>query len=272
MNVSKTLFLGWQFTAKGDSRSCPMGKWYPLGRLDEDSGDPLYRFRFINGAVRAQEDRIFVTKMVFPKLDGDYRSRELFAVFRNRVINESRPERPRYLRLLGLDEKADPFEIMAISGGVKMTDYFITFPKLERDAEGWFACRFFLRVNDSVNQPSLKRVADLKPDEPLLVSLELNHPTVGAAVQMLTEDYHMIGWGPDYLANELKNVVADEETQIEAKVVLLNDLKPRHPNRLLIGLRFRCETYEPMSGPEYEIVSLDPKRAEKGLVAGRFRD
>ena len=48
----RTLFLAWQ--DKGESR-----QWFPIGRLDADSGLSRYRFRYTGGALRAQRGSIF---------------------------------------------------------------------------------------------------------------------------------------------------------------------------------------------------------------------
>ena len=80
----------------------------------------------------------------FPKLKKAYRSSELFSLFQNRVMNPARPDFAEYLRNLDLTEGADPIEILATNGGSRVTDAYEVFPKIIKDDDGSFACRFFL--------------------------------------------------------------------------------------------------------------------------------
>ena len=89
----KTLFLAWKDTA--NSR-----QWFPIGRLDADLAGPEYRFRYTGGAVRAQSEASFPLLIEFPHLEWDYRASRLFPLFQNRVMNQRRPDRARYLRNL----------------------------------------------------------------------------------------------------------------------------------------------------------------------------
>jgi len=69
-------------------------------------------------------------------MEQDYRSMELFPLFRNRVIAHGRPDRAAYLQNLDLPEGAAPAEILSVNGGARVTDSFEVFPKLEQDADG----------------------------------------------------------------------------------------------------------------------------------------
>lgn len=111
----RTLFMAWQDTAR--SRL-----WLPVARLDADVAKPSYRFRYIRGAERARREAGFPLLMEFPEIERDYRSRQLFPVFRNRVLNPRRPEREQHLRGMNLTPDADPIEILATSGGRRVTD------------------------------------------------------------------------------------------------------------------------------------------------------
>lgn len=99
----KTLFLAWQ--DKGRSR-----RWFPVGRLDADVEHSRYRFRYTGGAEEAKEEAGFPPLWDFPHLREDYRSSELFPLFRNRIIAPGRPDRTDYLHNLDLPESANPIE------------------------------------------------------------------------------------------------------------------------------------------------------------------
>ena len=128
----------------------------PGGRLDVEP--ELYRFRYIGGAKRAEREIGFPPLISFPYIDREYRSSELFALFRNRVMAKGRPDRMAYLRSLDLPEDATPFEILSVNGGTRVTDAYEVFPKLEKDADGYFTCRFFLHSWQRVSKEAQERI------------------------------------------------------------------------------------------------------------------
>ncbi len=244
--TSKTLFLAWQ---EKDQR-----QWFPVGRLDADVAQPEYRFRYTGGARRALSEAGFPLLIEFPKLDEDYRSTRLFPLFRNRVINPGRPDLKEYLRNLDLGQEADPIEILAANGGHRATDAYEVFPKIEREDDGSFSCRFFLHGWRHVNPAAQERLAHLTPGEGLYVTLELTNPVTRFAVQIQTEDYFMIGWAPRYLAPDLAMAVAGVPDQYSARVVRINPQPAPSKQRVLIEMCGRWTGYEPMNGSDYQPV------------------
>ena len=75
---TKTLFLAWQDKNRR--------QWFPVGRLDADVSASFYRFRYVAGAQRAQKEAKFPLLLEFPEVREDYKSSELFALFKNRII------------------------------------------------------------------------------------------------------------------------------------------------------------------------------------------
>ena len=244
----KTLFLAWQDQDKR-KKSRP---WFPIGRLDIVEPE-LYRFRYIVGAKLAE----YIPFVDFPELYGDYHSSELFALFRNRVMAKSRPDRPSYLRSLDLPEDATPFEILSVSGGTRVTDFYEVFPKLEKDADGYFTCRFFLQNWQRANKEAQERIDYLRPEEELYVTLELTNPATKLAVQIQTTDYYMIGWTPRYLVSDLAMAMTEGPNDYNAKVVRVNPMPAPSRQRVLIEMRGRWEKHEPMSGEEFQPLVSD---------------
>jgi len=242
---NRTLYLAWQ-----DRISSRM--WFPVGRLDADIEKPLYRFRYIRGARRAQDEAHFPILLDFPELERNYESRELFPLFQNRVINPKRPDFADYLRNLDLSEKADPIEILSTSGGTRVTDSYEVFPKLVKDKDGSFVCRFFLHGWRHVNQSAQNRIDLLKKNEPLYVTLELTNPETKLAVQIQTEDYYMIGWAPRYLVDDLVNAMAESPGHYNARVIRINPLPAPSKQRVLIEMSGKWEKHEPMASEDYE--------------------
>ena len=132
-----------------------------------------------------------------------------------------------------------------------MTDAYEVFPKIVKDDDGSFACRFFLHGWRHVSQPAQERLAGLKPEEELYVTLELTNPATGFAVQLQTTDYHVIGWTPRYLVDDLVEAMADSPGQYDTQVVRINPLPAPSKQRVLIEMRGRWDTHEPMAGEDF---------------------
>ncbi len=240
----RTLFLAWQEAERTRG-------WFPVGRLDADLKASGYRFRYIEGARRAQEQAAWPLAAEFPDIDGDYRSADLFATFRNRVMSPRRPDFPDYVRMLALDKSADPVELLSVSGGRRVTDRYEVFPKLDRGPDGRFSCRFFVHGWRYAPKAARGRIDSLEAGEELQVALELNNPASGLAVQIQTVDYHMIGWAPRYLIRDLAAAMAESSGDYAARVVRINRVPDPANMRILVEMSSRWETHEPMTGGDF---------------------
>ena len=239
----RTLFLAWQ-----DNQSSRA--WFPVGRLDADVERPLYRFRYIGGAEKAQQEVGFPLLIEFPELKKDYQSSELFPLFRNRVMNRARPDLNEYLRSLDLTSEADPIEILSANGGRRVTDAYEVFPKLDKQADGSFTCRFFLHGWRHTNKAAKDRISSLEPGEELYLTLELTNPAT-RTVQIQTTDYYMVGWTPRYLVPDL--VAAMEEAPgFSAHVVRVNSRPIASNQHVLIEMRGSWNLHEPMSNADFQ--------------------
>ena len=243
---TKTLYLAWQDKAK--SR-----QWFPVGRLDARVADSYFKFRYTRGAEQARSRSGFLPLLSFPQFDRTYESAELFPLFKNRVLSEGRGDFSEYLRHLGLSpEHADPIEILSVDGGYRATDSLEVFPRIERHPDGGFRCRFFLHGWRYVNASAQARLDALAPGDKLVASIEINNPATGLAVQIQTTDYHMIGWTPRYLVNDLIKAIEQSPSNLEAEVIRVNVAPAPSKQRILIEFRGHWpEGYEPMSGQEF---------------------
>ncbi len=250
----KTLFLAWQDKRLRGDHVDGTRAWFPIGRLDAEPDDAHYRFAYTRGVLQAKEKAGFQPLDAFPQFDALYESSELFPLFQNRLISTKREDYAEYLQRLDLSpEQADPFEILAISGGGRQTDNLEVFPKIQARRDGSFSCRFFLHGWRHVNAPSQDRLNGLRPGEPLQVSIELNNPATGLAVQLETaNDYFMLGWAPRYLIQDVLRAVAGGPSNMTARVVQLNPPPAPHNQRVLVELEGRLTAgYEPMSSDEF---------------------
>ena len=227
-------------------------RWFPVGRLDIDLARPRYRFRHIRGAERARETGGFDLVPGFPELRRDYQLPELFPVFQNRVMSPRRPDCENYLKGLDLDPTVDPTEMLWVDGGRRVTDFFEVFPKLVKNDDGSFVCRFFLHGFRHTNRAAQERMDALQPDERLHITVELTNPTKQPAVQIQTQDYYMIGWAPQYFAHDLMMAMAESAGDYQASVVRVNPVPYPSAQRVLVETRSRWENHEPMSGEDFE--------------------
>ena len=243
--AEKTVFLAWQ--DKGVSQ-----EWFPIGRLDADVERGKYRFRYIGGAKRAKREAKFPLLVAFPHLEGDYKSAKLFSTFSNRVMWPSRPDFKDYLKSLALTEDSDPIDMMAVSGGRRITDSYEVFPKIVKKDDGGFICRFFLHGGKHVSPAAQERLDSLSADEGLYLALELTNPLGELAVQIQTTDYHMIGWSPRYLARDLALALAQPPGFCRARVVRVNPRLVPSEERVLVEMSGNLGDHEPMSGPDFQ--------------------
>lgn len=245
----RSLFLAWQ---DKESR-----QWFPVGRLDADVSAPSFCFRYTGGANRAEKEAGFPLLIEFPDLHQAYRSPELFPVFQNRVMNRSRPDFADYLRQLDLPEGADPIEILSVNGGSRVTDTYEVFPKLIKREDGSSTCRFFLHGWRYVSPAAQERLNELTSGEELYMTLEPANPATGLAVQIQTTDYHMIGWTPRYLVQDLAAAMIEAPDAYKAKVVGVNPQPAPSKQRVLIEMTGNWGQREPMTGEDFRPLVAD---------------
>lgn len=105
-----------------------------------------------------------------------------------------------------------------------------------------------------VSEAARSRLIELEAGEALRVSLELNNPATGVAVQLQTaDDYHMIGWAPRYLVEDLVRAITCAPADLSATVERIN-LPPAPANqRMLVSFEGKLPTaVEPMSSPDFQ--------------------
>jgi len=224
-----TLYLAWQ-----DHKS---RQWFPVGQLDADQSvqPTTYEFSYISGVEDARKAAHFFPIVGFPELQERYHSDDLFPLFRNRIMNASRPDRPEYLRRLSLDENADEVTELAMSSGLKHTDNFLVFPPLIAGREGRFTYRCMVHGLRHRERQTILRTESLQPGEALNLSPQTDRPSATLAIMVSTEDGLHIGWLPRYLVDDLQQdgdwIVADAKA-----VVVQVNLDAPLSHRLLINI------------------------------------
>lgn len=245
----RTLFLAWQ---SPNSRA-----WYPVGRLDADITQKEFVFEYTRGALAAQEGDGFHPISAFPEFGERYESSELFPLFQNRIIDSHRRGFVDYVHSLDMNATSvDPLDILAVTGGERQTDSFEVFPKIEKDKNNAFVCRFFLHGLRYGSPETQARALKLNAGEELMVSLEYNNPSKSLALKFVTSDDHIfLGWAPRYLVPDLLPALVDS-THVRAIVVRNNQLGTPLNRRTLIQLSGTLPPeYEPMRGKNFEVIS-----------------
>ena len=252
-----TLYLAWQ---DYDSH-----RWFPVGQLVAYNGsgiadaraDVEYEFAYINGALDAHKAASFPPIPGFPQLEKRYRSRRLFPLFQNRVMNRSRPDRAEYPRRLGLPEDTDAMSELAASGGQRRTDSYQVFPPIVPGAaDGRFGYRCLINGLRYQSPDAIKRTETLYQGEAINLVSDPDNPAVALAVKVATGDGHHIGWIPRYLVDDLQADGAWLITDVAASVGQVNLVGPLS-HRVLLDFSgrlppgFRMEDlpqYQPIAG------------------------
>ncbi len=243
-----TLFVAWQAPE-------PTRAWFPIGRLEASSDRHDYVFQYTKGALHAQERAGFEPLIAFPEFHRKYESEELFPLFKNRILEPNRKDFAEYLQWLDMDPShADPIEILSLTGGERQTDSLEVFPKVQKLNDGTIRCRFFLHGLRHVTSSARERAEALKAEELLQVAIEVNNPATTFAVQLQTQDGHLIGWAPRYLVDDLRTALLEHSTVV-ARVQRINRVGAPFAKRVLIELRGGVpQTFEPMTSDEYLVI------------------
>ncbi len=240
----KTLFLAWQ---DPNSRF-----WFPIGRLTSESGQ--FSFVYIKGAKKAEETSKFQPLPSFPDFDKVYKAEELFPLFANRIMRPSRPDYQNHLECLNIPRHADdPIAILSRSGGKKATDHFEVFPCPEPDQNGLYHIHFFIHGLRHRPSSAIERVSSLNPNELLYLMHDFQNPHDPQALALRTEDSHMIGYCPHYLADDIHKILRQDPTPVHVHVERINPAPAPIQFRLLCNMTAAWPSdFRPFSSSEYQ--------------------
>lgn len=252
-----TLFLAWR--AGYDSQEActeAQTRWFPIGRLDRDSVNSKYRFRYLKGAIKAQDQAGFSALDAFPDLKREYSSMELFSLFKNRIPNAKRKDFSDIVDRMDLrQEEADPFNILSVSGGTRQTDSLEIFPEIDKTASGHFECKFFVHGSRFVSEYAKKRINSIRTGDSLKICFEMANKYTGFAIQVQTEeDKVVIGYAPRYLLNDLQGVREFPES-VEVAALKVNPSPAPVNQRILVSLKGKLPTdKENNKGEDFQLI------------------
>jgi hypothetical protein len=245
----KTLFLAWQ---DPNSRF-----WFPIGRLTFEAGQ--FSFVYIKGAKSAKETSQFQPLTSFPDFDKLYQADHLFPLFANRVMRPSRPDYQNYLECLNIPQHTDdPMVILSRSGGKKATDHFEVFPCPEPDEHGLYHIHFFLHGLRHREQAAIERVDNLKPHESIRLVRDVQNAHDPLAVALWTEDDHLIGYCPRYLAPDVQKLLNQNPGLVHVHVERVNPAPTPIQLRLLCNMTAEWpSSFRPFSSDEYQPLARE---------------
>lgn len=246
--MSNALLVAWRGT-QADNQG-----WMPVGRLDHDGS--VYRFCYTEGARKADGFRPFSG---MANLEEVYEADELFPLFKNRLLPASRPEYEAFLLWGGFDPGSppEPLAVLGVTEGIRQTDSVELFPCPVPDNSGCYLNKFFLHGLRWMPDSTHHRISKLKPEEPLLVMLDVQNQVDSNAVALRTQaDERMIvGYVPRYLATDVRNLVG--KCDLEFIKISVERINPDAPfqNRVLCRME-ACwpEGFQPCSDESFRPI------------------
>ncbi|ETA92326.1 hypothetical protein O982_24030 [Mycobacterium avium 10-5581] len=200
----------------------------PVGMLSFDGHS--YRFHYLRHALHVKGFRPFLG---FPDLHGRYTSDRLFPLFAQRAMTPRRPDFARWVKRLGLEEDASPFEQITRSGGHRPGDTIQLFP-VPTVANGHLECDFLVHgIRHIAERPTSvagevitltrddveHQLAALCPGDELRLHDEPTNTVNPLAILTTTAANVPLGWVPDLLLEELDRIPDRQRARVTALVV-----------------------------------------------------
>lgn len=238
-NNKNELYLAWQAP---DSRD-----WHVVGALNElDTG---FSFNYTKGAAASE---YFIPFSGMEDLGKTYVSNDLFPLFKNRLLSERRPEYPKFIKWLALDNKENlsPLDILGRSGGIRGTDQLQTFQRIKLDEDGHFEHFFFSHGISYLTDSAQERVSSLTKEEKLFLCLDCQNPYDDNAVLIRTETpTEIVGYCPRYLAKDISTLLKFDDSCISLSVEAIDRQAPSNYRLMLkleghVPARYRKEYME----------------------------
>ena len=225
-------------------------EWLPVGRLTRR--DTEYSFVYTQGA---RVSRRFVPFGRMNDFESVYRSQDLFPLFANRLLHRGRPEFKSFLDWLNLTDEEDPLELLARTGGIRVTDGLAVFPCPVENDLGCYVLHFFVHGTRYLPPEVQALIRTLEPHRELfLLPDPQNHVDAKAIAIRSEEPTVIVGYCPRYLTSDLHSLL-DEPGAIR---LIVEKVNPDAPSQLRLLCEFQApwpESFEPCSGELYEPLS-----------------
>ncbi len=246
-------------TAHGASRLIVTWQ-HPQSRAHEavgvlDCRDDAHEFRYLRRALTVDGFQPFLG---FAELDRAYRSRQLFPLFSQRVMRESRPDYRRHLDALYLPHDAKAWQVLERSQGQREGDEIRVFLEPSIGVDGWSENTFLVHgVRHRLMQdPSgvERALSALRQGEVLQIVPEPDNPADSRAVLVSAISGTALGWVPTVLLDWVAVLLGASD--VDARVVHVNNHDGPPGYRLLVRLAGTVpHDWRPFSGPGWEPIS-----------------
>ncbi len=197
--------------------------WTPVGILEHKNNTHL--FYYTNGASAKN----FTPFGQMLDLDTTYQSKELFPLFKNRLLSKSRPEYEDYLNWLDIDtNKNNDLLELARSGGIRATDELQLFSIPKEDKNGDYEVLFFSHGISHMAENYVKRLSKLKKDDKLLLLKDVQNKVDPYALVLRTEDdpVEVLGYCPSFFAKDFTKLLNVNDNNVNVVVQKVNSYAP----------------------------------------------
>lgn len=232
---------------------------YVVGVLTKK--EDKFIFRYTQGAITAMEEDKFDPIIGMIDLKTVYISQELFPIFKNRLLSKKRPEYSKFIYYLGLEDKdpedITPITIFARSRGLRMTDRYQLFEKIEIQKDGYFEHIFFINEEGNLADSAEKRTLNLVENEVLTLAADDASTLDKNAVLVLARDpVEIIGYCPNYLSKYIRPLLYRKDIELKVSVKRLSKEGPTD-YRLMCKLEGKS-SFNFMEGNEFIPISPLP--------------
>ncbi|MDA8045708.1 MAG: hypothetical protein M0Z30_10805 [Actinomycetota bacterium] len=223
----------------------------PVGRLTIEV-DGTYEFRYLTRAAAVMGRPL----TSFPAFDVAYRSERLFPFFENRMVPVARSDYADWAASVGLEPDADPFEVLASSGGPRATDTLEVFapPALDR-VRRLASGRILVRGVRHRGEAAQIAVDALRPGDRLEVRPEPTNDVDRLALLVQPRTGVPLGWIPMYLCPALhrsSEASGGDFSRVEVTVRHVGDRHGPSHFRLLCDVVFPWPfDNEPFDTPDF---------------------
>jgi len=227
-------------------------QWFTVGCLEQIENQ--YTFRYTVGAKKSPRFQPFPN---MDRLERAYVTRDLFPIFSNRLLPQSRPEHPDFIRWLKLEgQNPQDIVLLARSEGQRETDSITLHACPEKDATGRYRCIFFSHGLRHGYRPenAEERLKTLQADDRLFPAFDVQNRKDPEAILLRTDDpIQFMGYCPRYLAQDFKKLQRDAK-DFRIVVARVNLDAPPRFKLLCEASSSWPEGFSPCSGEDYQLI------------------
>ena len=227
--------------------------WTPVGILEYKK--ETYYFTYTNGSKIDN----FVPFGQMVDLTRTYTSKDLFPIFKNRLLSKSRIGYPEYLDWLDIKEteSSDILEL-ARSRGIRATDELQLFPIPECNKEGNFEVIFFSHGVSHISESYVNRLLSLKKDDHLLLMKDFQNEIDESALLLRTKDdpVELLGFCPSFFVKDFNELIEKNGNQkVKVSVQKVNNSAPMQLKLLCKLVTSWPKNFKPFNSYEFQPYS-----------------